>query len=378
LKNNLPHVLVIPDLFPLNKDDLRGIFILDYLDSIKWNFKVTIFSSRLVSPKTGYYVEQSESIQVHRFAFLKTMKLKALKPIFYLIWFYKSFSIIKKFKDIDLVHSHGSLLSGTLGWLYSKNKNIPLIITEHQNPFSTISNNFLMLVWAKYILQKADLVLTVSNHLKNEILSSGINPRKIIVTYNPVNTDIFNSTNRTTLKKTTFVFAGRLDTYKGAVRCINAFNLVIEKYNNVEFIIIGEGEEFVIIQDMLRLNKKLNDKIILKGYLKKDEMAGIFKSANFFIFPSLHESFGLVIAEAMACGLPVIAPNITAPPEYVDSDSGILVNPLDINEISRAIEYMIQNNKKFDREEISRKVISKFSIKEFGNKMQSIYSSVLA
>jgi glycosyltransferase involved in cell wall biosynthesis len=240
-----------------------------------------------------------------------------------------------------------------------------------------ITDNFLKLIWARYILQKADLVLTVSNHLKGEILSAGIKPRKLLVTNNPVNTDIFNLSRRTSFNNYNFVFAGRLDAYKGALRCVSAFSQIVKRFDNWNLIIIGEGEEFDTIKQVFNISKKLRNKIIMKGYLSKHEMAEIFKSANFFIFPSLHESFGLVIAEAMACGLPVIAPNITAPPEYIDQNSGILVNPSDINEISRAIEHMINHYQDYDREDISRKTIAKFGLKKFGKEMGSIYSAVL-
>ena len=377
LDSSVTNVLIITDLFPQNRNDLRGIFILDYIESIKNRFKITVYSSRLISGKRGFLIEKNEEYLIYRYALTKQIKIKALKPLLYILWFYKSYSFLRNINDIDLVHAHGTILSGTLGWLYSKSKKIPFLITEHQGPFSVISGNFFKLLWSRFILHHADVVLTVSNHLKEEILRAGIFPRKIIVTYNPVDTSIFNLINRSVSINSKFVFASRLDPFKGALRCLNAFKQLINKYSDWQFIIIGDGEEYKSISNILSTDRELNDRIILKGFLKKEEIANIYKCSDFFILPSLHESFGLVITEAMACGLPVIAPNVTAPPEYVNIDSGLLINPMNTDEISHAIEYMILHNQEFDREKISQTITNKFSIDEFGQKLQRIYSSLL-
>jgi hypothetical protein len=79
-ENNVPHILIIPDLFPLFDGDQRGIFLLDYIESVKNNFKISVFASKLTNNITGYSVEQGQGYIIHRFALKKIIRLKILKP----------------------------------------------------------------------------------------------------------------------------------------------------------------------------------------------------------------------------------------------------------------------------------------------------------
>jgi glycosyltransferase involved in cell wall biosynthesis len=73
-----------------------------------------------------------------------------------------------------------------------------------------------------------------------------------------------------------------------------------------------------------------------------DEIADLMRKAMAFVFPSFHESFGMPLIEAMACGCPIITSNITACPEIVDN-AAILVNPNEIKELKNALSGIIEN-----------------------------------
>jgi glycosyltransferase involved in cell wall biosynthesis len=85
---------------------------------------------------------------------------------------------------------------------------------------------------------------------------------------------------------------------------------------------------------------KLSGKVILTGYIPKEDMPVLLSGADALVFPSLYEGFGLVLLEAMACGCPVITSNCSAMPEVV-ADAGILVNPYSIEEIAQAMEKVL-------------------------------------
>lgn len=76
------------------------------------------------------------------------------------------------------------------------------------------------------------------------------------------------------------------------------------------------------------------------GYLEREDLAVVIAGALTLVYPSIYEGFGLPPLEAMTCGVPVIASNVSSLPEVV-GDSGLLVNPHDINDIAKAIEIMI-------------------------------------
>ena len=76
------------------------------------------------------------------------------------------------------------------------------------------------------------------------------------------------------------------------------------------------------------------------GYLEREDLAVVIAGALTLVYPSIYEGFGLPPLEAMTCGVPVIASNVSSLPEVV-GDSGLLVNPHDIDDIAKAMETMI-------------------------------------
>lgn len=368
------NVLVIPDLFPKFKGDVQGIFILDYLATTKNSCNNTVLFGRLTSDKKGLTIEKHDNYSLYKFAVATKKTSTYLKPIFYLLWFIKGYQIGKTFKSTDIIHVHGSILSGTLGYLLSKKLNIPFIITEHQGPFSMTSGSFWKRNWTKFIMQKANAVLTVSEHLKQEILDTHIYPKQIIVTHNPVDTDLFKLKNNQIYK--TILFVGRLDNFKGALRCVKAFEKIHNQYNDWKFIIIGDGEDYKPIVSFLENNEILKSKIKLMGQQSKAKIADEMQISDFLVFPSKHESFGLVITEALSSGLPVIVGNKTAPKEFVNKQNGILVTYDDIDEIASAMNNLITSINYYNSTKIREKIVEDFGFENFEKKLINIYQSL--
>jgi glycosyltransferase involved in cell wall biosynthesis len=369
------NLLVIPDLFPKFEGDVQGIFILDYLSCVKAYCHTSVLFMRLSGNK-GLHTETGADAPIYRYC-ISSKKIPAyLKPFAYLRWFMKGRQIGKKFKDIDLIHAHGSILSGTLSYFLAKKLKVPFIITEHQGPFTMTSENFWKLRWTRFIMQKADAVLTVSHHLKEEILAAGIKPKKIIVTHNPVDTDLFPLKTNTTITNN-ILFVGRLDEFKGGLRSLKAFHQIMQNNPQHTFTLAGDGEEMPAVKNYLQANPALQEKVTLTGSLSKAEIAKQMQAADFFVFPSRHESFGLVIAEALSCGLPVIAGNLTAPQEYVPAAGGLLVPPDDPDALTKAMQQMIDRLSDYKPAGIRQHITDRFSFAVFGKRLELIYRSLI-
>jgi glycosyltransferase involved in cell wall biosynthesis len=368
--------MVLPDLFPRFKNDIHGIFILDYIRCVENSYNILVYYNRLSGNEKGYLQEDINGTRLIKSTLFDNNVPNFLRPLLYLFWFLKGYKHCIRFNQIDLIHAHGIILNGTLAYFVARKLKIPFVITVHQGPFSVISENFIFRTWAKIILEKADKVMVVSNHLKNEILTSKIKPRDIEVTYNPVNTGLF-CIKPGRIREKKIVFAGRLDNFKGGFRTVKAFSIIAEKLPGWTLTIIGDGEDKKSIEEFISEKPELVNRIFLTGQISKEEIADSFNSSSFFVFPSLHESFGLVIAEAMACGLPVIVGDDTAPPEFVDDNCGLKIDAADINSITQAILQMSQSFNRFNPEEIRNKVVDRFGFESFGQKLDSIYSDLI-
>jgi glycosyltransferase involved in cell wall biosynthesis len=108
----------------------------------------------------------------------------------------------------------------------------------------------------------------------------------------------------------------------------------------VELQLIGSGQEYKRIHRYV-LEQGLSDRIKLLGYIPRDQLPKYYAHAEIFILPSLSESFGQVLLEAMSCGLPVIASRVGGIPETIqDRVGGLLVPPGDSEALVGAIRFM--------------------------------------
>jgi glycosyltransferase involved in cell wall biosynthesis len=130
------------------------------------------------------------------------------------------------------------------------------------------------------------------------------------------------------------VFVGRLAPVKGLRVLIEA--LLAARRTDVRLTIVGDGEERATLEAMAA---PLGEAVRFTGYQSQEEVAGILATAHAFVLPSFAEGVPVVLMEALAAGLPVIATRITGVPELVeDGVSGLLVPPGDAQALAAAID----------------------------------------
>ncbi len=125
-------------------------------------------------------------------------------------------------------------------------------------------------------------------------------------------------------------------------------------------------------------DNELRSRIILTGYVINTDLPAIYNLCNIFLYPSLRESFGIPMLEAMRCGVPVITSNTSSMPE-VSGGAAYIVDPYKPEEITNAIITLL-NNKEL-REELVKKGFErsqKFSWKNMAKEVLELYKSVYA
>jgi glycosyltransferase involved in cell wall biosynthesis len=103
--------------------------------------------------------------------------------------------------------------------------------------------------------------------------------------------------------------------------------------------VVGQAAWGATAEEEMAANLGLADRVHFTGYVPQEHLPALYNAASVFVFPSLHEGFGLPVLEAMACGTPVITSNVSALPE-VAGDAAILVDPGDAHAIADAVNHV--------------------------------------
>lgn len=162
--------------------------------------------------------------------------------------------------------------------------------------------------------RKADLILTVSRDVKEGLIKLGISENKIVYTSNGIMLDRVFEVENVEVKHFDGVFLGRLDYSKGVLSLIKMWRKLCDITKmNLKLAVVGKGNYSIEteIKEEIRRNS-LQDNVKMFGYLSGRDKYIILKKAKFFVYPSIDESWGIVIMEALACGLPVIVYDLDA------------------------------------------------------------------
>lgn len=175
------------------------------------------------------------------------------------------------------------------------------------------------------------------------------------------------------------LYIGRQDPHKNIVGLIKAYySLPINIRENYQLLIVGKKSERYF-SGLSSVVKKLGieSRIIFIDYLSDDELVAIYNLAALFVYPSLYEGFGLPILEAMACGCPVVASNISVISE-VAGDAAVLIDPLDVKELSEAIfKVLTDENLKKNLKELGHKRVKQFSWERSAEEILKMYKDIV-
>ncbi len=175
------------------------------------------------------------------------------------------------------------------------------------------------------------------------------------------------------------LFLSLLSKQKGANMAIRAFKELSTKEKDIKLIIAGDGEYLV---EAKRLAKDLNIEkaVSFPGFIPNEKTSGYYNAADIFVFPTLRlESFGIVLAEAMACGKPVIASNIGSIPNVIDNGiNGLLIPPGDYQELAKQIRRLFNDKDYFNRlsENARSKATKNFGLDEMVAKTIEVFESL--
>ncbi len=199
------------------------------------------------------------------------------------------------------------------------------------------------------IKQRADLIITISEFSKQEIIELyQVKPEKIQVVYLgfdqekfiPAMGDNSNILKKYNIAQSYLLYVGRLEKKKNIANIISAFAMIKESHPDLKLVLAGSGgNQFEEIKKIITDNK-LGDEVIITGYVAQEDLPIIYNCAEIFLFPTLYEGFGLPILEAMASGVPVITSNF-APHSEVGGDAVYCADPYSLQALADGMEKIL-------------------------------------
>jgi glycosyltransferase involved in cell wall biosynthesis len=254
-------------------------------------------------------------------------------------------------ENVDLVHVHvPPVLGATSALVFSRIKRIPVVLTFHND---TVGKNFVQRLLAgvynvflnRLILENVKLITVPSQAYEVELKRRGIDDNKIKVINNGIDFSIMHAnSNSNRLKaqlgfsgKKMILFVGALEKRKGVEFLIKALPIIKEKVQDAKLLIVGNGSEKNHLEELAN-SLDSPEGVIFTGHVSDERLEALYNAADVFVLPSLYESFGLVLLEAMAHRKPIVATKILGVSELVTSGlNGILVEPRNSEQLSEAI-----------------------------------------
>ena len=375
-------ILIVASDYPSVHDSASGVFFREQARAIAMYNDVTVlcFYSRPVKASNlwkAYRVNKNteNGIPTIRFEYPKIWeKMDGLNYLLIIIY---SIFLVRKEGPFDIIHAQKFFPSGLVGYALKKKYKSRLVVTEHAGDFKHSMRSLLRRISIKNVMKNSNRVIAVSSFLANSIKEYATN-LKIEVVPNPVNTKKFcvNFRQNAARKNKKILHISDLKTIKGIHIIIEAADKLRKKRSDFVIIIIGgKRKPIKKWRDSLKFR---TDFIKFLGEMNHEEIASYMRACDFFILPSLRESFGAVLIEAMACGKPVLTTRCGGPEEIVSSDVGIIIPPNDVDSLTNALDYMLDNYHEFDSEIIAKFAADNFSYDVVGRRLDFIYREILA
>lgn len=289
-------------------------------------------------------------------------------------------------KNYDIIHIHHPDPMAALALLFASIDNKKIILHWHSD---IVKQKFLLNLFMplqNWLLSISNRVIVTtqtyadgSSHLKNHLHKVSVVPIGVEINFNDNIQLLSDLKNRYKNKKIIYT-VGRLCYYKGFNYLIDAANYLSDDY---VILIGGSGPLFADLNNLIITNN-LQEKVILLGKIKDEDMSAYYQLCNLFCFPSIEktEAFGIVQIEAMYYSKPIIATKIPhSGVSWVNKDgySGINVEPKNAIELARAIKYICEDKAIENRlsTNAKKRFEEEFKLDLMIKRVLKIYNSVL-
>ncbi|HMM10698.1 MAG TPA: glycosyltransferase [Bacteroidales bacterium] len=384
MSNKILHVLYLPRWYPNRNDPMPGLFIRRHAEAASAHCRISVvYVHADEHQKTAYELVKTSEINLFT-AVVYYRGSKGNKAIG--LWRFLRANMIginavkKEFGRPDLTHVHVLTRLAFVAWWLKFRYGVPYLITEHWSRYIATRNEFRGAArkWlTRFLVGKAALVTTVTHNLADAMKQHGLNHPHYRILPNVVDTSLFvpvpDKLNSPKRIMHVSCFEDRSKNISGLLRALKTLSA---RRNDFECIMVGDGMDFESIR-LLSEALGLQNMVKFTGLLEGAQLASTLSSGDFLVLFSNYENLPVVIPEALACGLPVIATNVGGIAEQIHAGNGRLVEARDEDALAASIDWMLDNLAQFNPDDLRLPIVAKNSPQAVGNLLYNWYLWIL-
>jgi L-malate glycosyltransferase len=372
-------VLLIPSWYPSEDRPVGGIFVEDQAKVLSERFDVLVFTQRIygwrdvlqgrIPTDVGFAYREGVRMYVQRVFLPPSLPIRASTAYQFARASAAMAAITRNWGKPDIVHPHVVLPCGWIGARLGRALGVPVVMTEHTGPFSAHLTSASHRTLVAETLKSCATVIAVSPSLASQIGQvAPLLPVEVIG--NVIPTRFFQLAESATAAGSPgaplrLLSVSLLTREKGYEYLLRSARLLIDGgFRKFELHIGGDGPDKPRLETMIR-ELRLEKTCHLLGALKRTEVRDWMQRCDVFVLPSLAETFGVVIGEAMACGKPVLATHCGGADFQVTPATGVLVAPGDSSALAAGIRVLDAKRSEFTPETIRDTVARRFGESAF-------------
>ncbi|WP_456278568.1 N-acetyl-alpha-D-glucosaminyl L-malate synthase BshA [Bacillus sp. AK128] len=289
-------------------------------------------------------------------------------------------------EELDLLHVHYAVPHAVCAVLAKQmaKRDVKIVTTLHGTDVTVLGYDPSMSDLIKFGIEKSDSVTAVSKSLIEQTFDLLEPDQQITPIYNFIDERIYHRKDASALKNAygilpeekVIIHTSNFRAVKRVPDVIKAFDH-IQKHLKAKLLLVGDGPELTVVNRLVK-ERNLTDKVLLLG--KQDKLEDLYSMSDLKLLLSEKESFGLVLIEAMACGVPCIGTNIGGIPEVIiDGETGYLCELGDVDMVGDRAISLLKDTQLYDkmvRKSIER-VHEQFSSHKIVQQYEEIYKQTL-
>ncbi len=381
-------VLFLPRWYPHKHDPMPGLFIQRQAEALTSDCDVAVIYVH-PDPNCPNKIEvdfcEENQVRVMRVYYRPPENpTSQIGRIINLLRYYKScmkaIRSIRQFEP-DIIHAHILTRMGLIALKAGRLLKAPVIVSEHWSRYFPANNGYsgwLRKFFTRYAVRHAAAVVAVSEPLREAMKQCNLSNPDFRVIPNVVDTSLFYPgavETKRQIKQFVHIscFEDKSKNISGFLRSVKTLSEIRQDFR---CLLVGNGPDWYDMKEYAAFLRIPEELVQFPGVLNGAELADTIRNSDFSVLSSRYETFGIVVVESLSCGVPVVSTAVGISTEVINKQNGILVPVADENEMTSALNQMLDSSDSYNRNDISNGVSGRFDRITIAKQLVDLYREV--